>query len=162
MSDFDKPPAADNPPDPGAYSSPPPPPGGYGTPPPPPGGYGAPTPPPYGTPGAVAPVTDADERLWAMLAHLGGILIGFLSGLIVYLIYKDRSQFLKEQSAEALNFQITLTIGYIAASVLTVVAIGFALYPIVWILQIVFGIIAGLAANKHENYRYPFSIRLIK
>ena len=107
-------------------------------------------------------MTDADERLWGMLGHLGGILIGFISGLIVYLIYKDRSQYLKEQGTEALNFQITMAIGYVVASVLLVVAVGALLYPVVWIVQIVFGIIAGLAANKHQNYRYPFAIRFIK
>ena len=30
------------------------------------------------------------------------------------------------------------------------------------VVQVVFGIIAGLAANRHENYRYPFAIRFIK
>lgn len=164
MSDFNKPPAPDEPPATGAYGSPPPPPpGDSGTPPYAPGGYGAPPPPaPYGAPTAGAPVTEADERLWGMLGHIGGILIGFISGLVVYLIYKDRSQYLKEQGAEALNFQITMVIGYVVASVLSVIGIGFLLYPVVWILQIVFGIIAGLAANKHENYRYPFAIRFVK
>lgn len=157
MSTPDTPPSSENPPT-GGYGAPPPPPveGGYTAPPPPPAGYGQPA------PVAGAPVTESDERTWAMLGHLGGILIGFIAGLIVYLIYKDRSQYLKEQGAEALNFQITMAIGYVAASVLSVIGIGLLLFPVVWILQIVFGIIAGLAANKHENYRYPFSIRLVK
>ena len=30
------------------------------------------------------------------------------------------------------------------------------------ILNIVFCIIAGIAANKGETYRYPFAIRLVK
>ena len=103
-----------------------------------------------------------DEKLWATLAHAGGILVSFVAGLVVFLIYKDRSQYLKEQSTEALNFQITMTIGYVAAGILSVVGIGFVLYPVVGILQIVFGIIAAVAANKHENYRYPFALRLVK
>ena len=156
MSTPDNPQTPDTPPS-GAYSTPPPPPaqGGYAAPPPQPS-YGQPA------PTAGAPVSESDERTWAMLGHLGGILIGFIAGLIVYLIYKDRSQYLKEQGAEALNFQITMVIGYVVASVLSVIGIGLLLYPVVWILQIVFGIIAGLAANKHENYRYPFALRLIK
>ena len=159
MTDLNKPPTPDEQPATGNYASPPPPPGAYGTPPPP---------PPYGAPGAGAPVTDADERLWATLGHVGGILIYWISGLIVYLIYKDRSQYLKQQGAEALNFQITIVILWVAWSI--VIGIGsfvtFGLATLVWWLpfipQLVFGIIAGVAANKHENYRYPFAIRFIK
>jgi hypothetical protein len=158
MSTPEQPPTPDNPPS-GGYSAPPPQPaeGGYAAPPPQPA-YGQPA------PVAGAPVTESDERTWAMLGHLGGILIGFISGLIVYLIYKDRSQYLKEQGAEALNFQITIAIGYVAVSILSVVTLGIGsvLFFFPWVVQIVFGIIAGLAANKHENYRYPFAIRFIK
>jgi hypothetical protein len=161
MSTPETPQTPDTPPS-GGYTAPPPPPGGYTA--PPPGGYPAPqggyAGPPPGQP--VAPVSESDERTWAMLGHLGGILIGFIAGLIVYLVYKDRSQYLKEQGAEALNFQITITIGYVVATVTSFIFIGFLLFPILWIVQIVFGIIAGLAANKHENYRYPFAIRFIK
>ena len=30
-----------------------------------------------------------------------------------------------------------------------------------WVVNLVFVIMAGVAANKGENYRYPFSIRMI-
>ncbi|WP_380167690.1 DUF4870 domain-containing protein [Jannaschia sp. R86511] len=149
---------------PGSYDQP----GGYQQP-GQPGGYqqpGAYPPPGAPQPGAYqqAPVSQADEKLWGMLGHLGGIVIGFIAGLVVYLIYKDRSQYLKEQGAEALNFQITIVIAAIAASILTAVSLGilFFLPFVVWVVQIVFGILAGLAANRHENYRYPFAIRLVK
>lgn len=161
---------------PGGYSAPPPPPGTHSAPPPPgyaapPPGYAAPPPAGYaGAPVAGAPVSESDERTWAMLGHLGGIVIGFISGLIVYLVYKDRSRYLKEQGAEALNFQITIAIAYIAAfilwGILSVVTLGLAaflpIYALPGIAQLIWGILAGLAANKHENYRYPFSIRLVK
>jgi hypothetical protein len=160
MSTPETPQNPDTPPS-GGYSAPPPPPGGYSAPPPPPGGYAG---PPPGQPAAGAPVTESDERTWAMLGHIGGILVGFIAGLIVYLVYKDRSQYLKDQGAEALNFQITIAIGYVAVTVLTVITfgIGSILYLALWAVQIIFGIIAGLAANKRENYRYPFAIRFIK
>ncbi len=152
MSEPIHPPTPDVPPSSG-YSTPPP---------PPPGGYGAPQQPAYGGAPVGAPVSDADERLWGMLAHLGGILIGFISGLIVYLIYKDRSQYLKQQGAEALNFQLTILIGLVVSGILTVIVIGFVTYVAIAIVAVVFGILAGLAANKHENYRYPFAIRFVK
>ncbi|MCL2467004.1 MAG: DUF4870 domain-containing protein [Micrococcales bacterium] len=122
-------------------------------------------PPPYGQPQmqpAGPPLSPSDQRLWAMLAHLGGIILYFLSGLIVWLVYKDRDQFVGDQAKEALNFQLTLLIGYLISIPLMFVAIGFVTYPLIAIVGLVFSIIGGLAANKGEAYRYPFALRLVK
>lgn len=141
MSDHLPPPPPEQPP---AYTPPPP--------------TGA---PPAAGPGEV-PLTQSDERMWAMLAHIGGIIIGFLSGLLVMLIMGKRSAFTNDQAKEALNFQITLLIGYVISFVLIFVVIGILLIFALSILNIVFCIIAGIAANKGELYRYPFAIRLVK
>jgi uncharacterized protein len=111
--------------------------------------------------GSGAEMSPPDQRMWAMLSHLGGILFGFLAPLIIWLTTKERGLFVADQSKEALNFQITLVIGYIIAFVTSFIGIGILLFFVVWIASIVFGIIAGLAANKGENYRYPFAIRLV-
>lgn len=126
------------------------------TPPPPPTGA-----PPSAGPGEL-PLSQSDERMWAMLAHIGGIIIGFLSGLLVMLIMGKRSAFTNDQAKEALNFQITLLIGYVISFILIFVIIGILLIFALSILNIVFCIIAGIAANKGELYRYPFAIRLVK
>lgn len=98
----------------------------------------------------------------AMLAHLLGIFTGFLGPLIIWLIKKDQSAFVNDQGKEALNFQITFVIAYIACGLLTFVLIGCFLMPIVVICNIVFCIMGAMAANKGQNYRYPFALRLIK
>lgn len=137
---------------------------GYGQP-PQQQGYGQQTQQGYGPgPGAPqGPVSPSDERTWSMLAHLGTIVIGVIAPLVTYLIYKDRSQFVKTQSTEALNFQITMLIAWVITVVLTLVTFGLAspLFFVVWIANLVFVIMAGLAANKGENYRYPFALRMI-
>lgn len=97
-----------------------------------------------------------------MLAHLGGIVIGFLAGLIVMLVFGKRSAFTDDQAKEALNFQITLLIGYLISFVLVFVLIGIFLLFALSILNIVFCIIAGVAANNGERYRYPVCLRLVK
>ncbi|HEY7856872.1 MAG TPA: DUF4870 domain-containing protein [Candidatus Nanopelagicales bacterium] len=112
--------------------------------------------------GGEQPLSQSDERLWGMLAQLGGIILGFLSGLIVMLVFGKRSAFVNDQAKEALNFQITLIIGWVIAFVLSFLLIGFLLFPILWILNIVFCIIAGMANNRGEAYRYPFTLRLVK
>ncbi len=119
--------------------------------------------PQYGAPGA-APVSEADRKLWSMLGHLGGIILGFISPLIVFLVYKDRDEFIKDQSTEALNFQITVLIAYVASWILTAITLGilFFLPFLIWIASVVFCIIGGMAANRGERYRYPFALRLVK
>lgn len=136
--------------------------------PPAPGDQPPPYQPPPGQPvapgvGAGAqPMTQADERLWSMLGHLGGIVLGFLSPLLVWLVYRERSAFVNDQGREGLNFQITLAIGYFAAFILSFIGIGLLLYPLLWFGGLIFAIIAGLAANKGESYRYPVTLRLVK
>lgn len=112
-------------------------------------------------PPAAAPLTPEQDIQWGSFAHLGGIL-GFLPSLIIWLVFKDRGQFTNTEAKEALNFQITILIGYVIAFVLTFVFIGILLYWALWIVSVVFSILAFLKAKEGQHYRYPFAIRLIK
>ncbi|HEX7803010.1 MAG TPA: DUF4870 domain-containing protein [Pseudoxanthomonas sp.] len=105
-----------------------------------------------------------EDRTIGLLTHLSGIIAGFIVPLIIWLINKDKPEksWLTDQSKEALNFQITLLIVYVIGIILSVILIGALINLIAWIACIVFSIIAGLAANKGEAYRYPFALRLIK
>lgn len=118
------------------------------------------TPPP-----APAPVagSSSDDRNIALITHLSGIIFGFIVPLIVWLIHKDRSDkaYLVGQAKEALNFQITILIGYVICWVLAFIVIGALLLPLLWIVNLVFCILAAVAVSKGEVYRYPFALRLI-
>lgn len=103
----------------------------------------------------------ANDKNFAVLTHLGGIFLSVIPGLVVWLLKKDDSPYLAEQAREALNFQISVLLAYLVSYVLMIVLIGFALVAIVWIGNIVLCILAALAASRGENYRYPFSLRLI-
>ncbi len=104
-----------------------------------------------------------DEKTLALITHLSGIVAGFIVPLIIWLINKDKPEkgFITGQAKEALNFQITVILSWIVAVVLSFLLIGFLLYPIILIGNIVFCILAGIKANNGENYRYPVAIRLI-
>ncbi len=118
-------------------------------------------PPPASPYQAPTPMNPSDEKLWATLIHIGGILFGFLPALIGYLVLKDRGPFIRAHTATALNFQITLLIAYVVGGILTLVLVGFLVLFAAWILTIVFGIMAALAANKGEYYTYPLTIKFI-
>ena len=129
--------------------------------------YMTPPPPPSGSPGA-------EERQWAMFAHLSAILGVFIGGLtfvgplVIWLVKKDTMAFVDDQGKEALNFQITISIVMVALWVVTLFTIlllsplTIPLMMLVGLVALVFVVIAGIKANEGVAYRYPFAIRLVK
>ena len=103
----------------------------------------------------------ADEKNIVVLTHIGGTIFSFIPALIVWLLKKDDSAYIADQAREALNFQITVLIAQVISSILIVILIGFVLMGIIWLANIIFCIIAAVAASKGEYYRYPFALRLI-
>lgn len=100
----------------------------------------------------------------AMLSHLLGALVGFVVPLIIWLVKKDAMPFVDDQAREALNFQITVLIVFVACGILATVTCGFGafLFFPVWVADLIFGIMAAMKANEGIVYRYPYALRLIK
>ena len=109
----------------------------------------------------LAPAAGPDDNTMAMLAHVLGIFTGFVGPLVLYLVKKDESPFIRSQAAEALNFQITLMISYIGSLILFLVLIGILTFLVTMVLGFIFPIMGAVAANRGENYRYPISIRFV-
>lgn len=123
-----------------------------------------PPPPPPEPASSQPPAGDySGDRNLAMLTHLSGIILGVIVPLIVWLINKDNpaKAYLTTESKEALNFQITILIGYIISWILLAILIGGLLWFLVWILDVVFCILAAIAVSNKGTYRYPFALRLI-
>ena len=118
------------------------------------GAYLPPTPP--------APLSPDDQRLWATLVHVGGLVIGFWASLIGYLVLKDRGDFVRQHARTALNFHITMLIALAAGFILSLVFIGFFVIFAVYVVIFVFSILAAIAANRGQLYRYPLTIEFIK
>ncbi|MFG2078424.1 DUF4870 domain-containing protein [Nonomuraea maritima] len=112
-------------------------------------------------PGRYGPRPGTDDTTMAMLCHLLGLVLSWVGPLIIYLTKKDESPYVRDQAAEALNFQITMFIGYIVSGFLVIAFIGLLLLPAVWIVSLIFHIMAAMAANRGERYRYPISIRMV-
>jgi len=140
-----------------------------------------PTPQPA-APQPAAPLTEAEDKQWASFAHFGGVL-GFLPSLIIFLVFKDRGALTKQESKEALNWQITWTIAAIALAIIVgiinAVMIGAATlgnYGMIlavsglltfitwlpWLINAVLSIIGGVKVNGGGTYRYPVNFRFIK
>jgi uncharacterized Tic20 family protein len=126
-----------------------------------PGGSG----PGKGTATATSP---KDENTWSVLAHLSvflNLLTGFLGpigALVIWLMYKDRSPRVSFHALQSLWYQVAwmviLTVGWVVAGILTVVLIGFLLFPVMILLTVVPFVHMGYAAYKISqgvDYRYP-------
>jgi uncharacterized Tic20 family protein len=124
------------------------------------------TPPPLPPAGPYAgppqPMSPQDEKLWATLTHIGGIVVSWLVPLIAYLVLRDRGPFIRQHTATALNFHLTLLIAYVVGAILSLVFIGYLVILAAWVVSIVFGIMAAIAANNGQYYKYPLAITFVQ
>ena len=117
-------------------------------------------------------MSPSDERTWAMMSHLApfaGSVLGLpvLGPLVVYLVYKDRSAFVRRHAAASLNFQIVLlavtVVGFAVSIPLMVLTLGLAIFAVVlaaivlWVAAFVLQVVAAVAANRGQDYQYPLT-----
>ena len=135
-------------------------------------------PPPIAPPASSPPPPSNPEsqaRTWNMFCHLSalaGFVIPFghiLGPLLVWQLKKNKFPSVDIHGKASLNFQITVTIavfvGGFAAVILSFIGIGFLLFPLVMLLGLaglILAIIAGIKANNGEDYKYPYSLELVK
>ncbi|MCB9109897.1 MAG: DUF4870 domain-containing protein [Anaerolineales bacterium] len=121
-----------------------------------------------------APLTPAEERQWAMFAHLGvlvNLISGFLGPLVplaIYFIYKDRSRYVAYQSLQALIFQLIWWIGggaltgvaWAITGTLSAFVIGLICVPFACIISAMplaalgYGVYAGIQCNQGVDFKY--------
>ena len=97
-----------------------------------------------------------------LVANLLAMLGGLIGTGIYYAVSNDKSPFVRHHVTEALNFSITLAIAWTATFVLSIVLIGFLIMPFLMLWGFIMPILAAVAANKGEWYRYPATLRLVK
>src|SRR5918998_5375729 len=108
-----------------------------------------------------------DERTWSVIAHLSVLvaLVGLMpfGALLVWLLYKDRSQKVRFHAMQALWYQvawIVILIAYtLVSAVLSLVIIGFFMFfllPILLLVPIIHGCYAAYKVSQGVEYRYPF------
>ncbi len=123
----------------------------------------------------------SNDQMWAIFAHVGVFVAGFLAPLIIFFVQGDKSEFVKRHARESLNHQIAMTlyiflwmfvaalIGLAVGGATQSAAAGFITGYVLFLLgAVALGIkntvvivLATLAASKYRHYRYPMSIRLL-
>jgi hypothetical protein len=117
------------------------------------------------TAGAANAMDAQDERLWSILAHVS-VIIAPIGALIIWLVYKDRSERVRFHALQALWYQVAwigIFVAYfIVATILSIVTFGIAaviLFPLMAILPfapLAHGCYAAYKVSQGEDCRYPF------
>lgn len=109
-----------------------------------------------------------EEKQMGMFIHLSSLVyaffypIGAALPIILWQTQKDQMPALDAHGKNATNWIISSFI-YMAVSIpLMFVLIGFLIAPVVWLLMVIFPIIAGIKANNGELWEYPLTIKFIK
>jgi uncharacterized protein len=116
-----------------------------------------------------------DERTWSMIAHLSVLLSlvtgigGPIAALVIWLVYKDRSQRVAFHALQSLWYQVAwaviLFVGWSITFILMFVLIGFLLVPVMAIASLVPFVHQCYAAYKvyqGVDYRYPIIADMVE
>ena len=134
-----------------------------------------PPPVPENQPPAVTSSPTTDNSLAVVMHLLGFAWFVFpfygnvLGPLVLWLIKRSDSPFLDRVGKEVLNFQISFSI-YISlaiavGTVLLIFLIGILFYFLaaaIWVAWVILMIIGAVKTSNGEEYKYPFTIRLLQ
>ncbi len=114
-----------------------------------------------------------DERSMAIVAHVSTLVamiisagwLSFVGPLVVWALYKNKSEFVRRSAAGALNFNLGMwlmsIVGWICIFTVVGAIIGIPLLIFSAVAQVICHIIGAVKANRGELYRYPFQIRVL-
>lgn len=116
------------------------------------------------------PMSATEERHLGALAHgvplvamvLSAGVLGFVASLVIYVMFKDRGPFVRQQAANSLNVQIVTALMLLASVVLMVVLVGFITYPLALVFAFVVHLIGTIKAHNGEWWNPPFTPRFVK
>ena len=119
----------------------------------------------------------ASLAMWAHLAPILGGVVAIWLFVAVFLFWlpgmlvrnsATATDFEKRHGTESMNFQLTMLIFTVGASVFSLVTFGLGLIIVLpaalalGIAALIFMILGAVAANDGREYRYPLSIRFVK
>jgi uncharacterized membrane protein len=98
---------------------------------------------------AVKPNKSGDENVIAAVSYL----LGWLSGIVVYLLYKDKSKFVSFHAVQSI---IVFAGMNLLIMVLSVTIVGLVVVPFIMLASLVLWVWLMYMAYKGERYRLPY------
>src|SRR6266496_6253019 len=116
-------------------------------------------------PPAYSSAGSEDGRIWAMMAYLGVMFLAFLLPVVLYLVGRRRSPFIRYHAAQALNLWITVfcyslsfvIIGVVLMldTVATGLSVGLLLIAAAGVALLGCAIVGAIPASRGSLYRLP-------
>jgi hypothetical protein len=121
-----------------------------------------------------APLSESDERTWAMVAHLS-VLLNLVTGalgpvvpLIIYFVFKDRSRYVAYHSLQSFLMQLLLWVGggalvgaaWAGTALLSAIFIGLLCIPIACVITVLplialgYGVWAAVETSQGKDFKY--------
>lgn len=120
------------------------------------------------------PLSEADERTWAMMAHLSvlaNLVTGFLgpvAAIVIYAVYQDRSRYVAYHAWQSFIFQLVWWVGgaivvalvWVATSILSIVLVGLLCIPIALLITLipvaalVYGVVGAIQVSQGQDFKY--------
>ncbi len=120
------------------------------------------------------PLSQSDERTWAMLAHLSVLvnlftgIFGPLVALVIYLMFSARSKYVAYHAMQSFLFQLVLWYGlgvmWAIVGTLSAILIGIVLIPFACILTPffllgmaiapIYGIVGAVQTSQGQDFKY--------
>jgi len=122
-------------------------------------------PPPAQTPS----ISATEERNWGMLSHLVPLVatvlsagtLGFVGSLVIFVMYKDRGPFVRQNAANSLNIQIMTGIVLLISFPLMLLLVGFLTYGLALVFAVVLHAVGAIKANNGEWWTPPLTPRFV-
>ncbi len=128
----------------------------------------------YPPPGSWPPQPDggsreivaADDRNWAVAAHLGSFVaapfvLGLVAPLVVLLLRGGDSSYVRRHAVESLNFQINAAVYGAIAWILVFTVLGIPLAVAYAAFYVVCVVVGAVRASSGGDFRYPLTLRVI-
>ena len=116
---------------------------------------------PFESVSAVAQPLDVEQdRQWATLAHLGGV-VGALPSYLIHRVFRDRGPFTAQESREALNHTLLPSVIILAGILLSLIPVVGGVFSVIaavtWVYLAVTSVRAGIKVNRGEPHQYRFN-----
>ncbi len=103
----------------------------------------------------------SEEKTLALVAHILGPFTCFIGPLIIFLVKKDESDFIRQNALQSVYWQIAMFVAVIVLAVVTICVGGIGA-GLGTIANIVYVIVACIRANEGKIYSYPLSGGFVK
>jgi len=97
----------------------------------------------------VPPTRTGDENIIAAVSYL----MGFFTGIVIYLLYKDKSKFI---SFHAMQSNIVSVAMFVVYMVLLISIVGWLILPFFALASLVLWVWMMYMAYKGEKYKLPY------